>query len=166
MVTKGLIIVSLILGIFAGVQTMRLSAEKRDHAETIAEWDKQTAAIEKAAKEAEKAARTEETRRSTELTRIANESLKDAENARRDASNARAASDRLRVQLAALSSRQASSNPETSRSGESVKDSSAFDLLIGMLTRHTRELVEVGEYADRLRIAGETCERSYEALTQ
>jgi hypothetical protein len=41
-----------------------------------------------------------------------------------------------------------------------------LDLLVGVLQRHSDELVGVGEYADRLMVAGSACERSYDALTR
>lgn len=40
------------------------------------------------------------------------------------------------------------------------------DLFLNLLDRHTRELVEVGEYADKLKAAGLMCEQSHDPLTQ
>lgn len=46
----------------------------------------------------------------------------------------------------------------SSERGPSKQDQTTFDLFIGMLDRHTKELEEIGGYADKLRIAGLACE--------
>jgi hypothetical protein len=157
----------LALGIAAGVQTMRLSGEKADHADTKAQHALALQVMAEAARKAESDAREEEQRRAAEAQKAANEAEQALVSARKDAASAAAAGERLRVQLATLTASlgKGSGNPSTPATSPSVKDSTALDLLANMLARHTAELVEVGEYADGLRIAGQTCERAWESLT-
>lgn len=56
--------------------------------------------------------------------------------------------------------------PTIGQSGPSERDRSAFDLFINMFDRHSRELVSVGNYADRLKAAGLKCERDSDAWSQ
>lgn len=85
--------------------------------------------------------------------------------AKRDAADAARAADGLR---AALNRYRAATgpaaNPGIAGAGPGLAGRDPLDLFIGMLTRHTAELVAVGEYADQVRAAGVTCERSYDAL--
>lgn len=67
------------------------------------------------------------------------------------AASAGDAAARLRAQLDKLQ--------RTPRPGPGKQGADPLDLLIGMLTRHTGELVAVGRYADQLRISGLACER-------
>jgi hypothetical protein len=152
---------------FIGLQSVRLANERTAHSETRAEHANQRTDWQRESRVAVETARAEEQRRTAAVQKEANE----AENARLVAeSNAAAAADagqRMRGQLAALTARlrSATSGPAAPAAGPGVEGSDALDLLAGMLTRHSQELVDVGKYADRLRIAGQTCERSYDALT-
>lgn len=47
---------------------------------------------------------------------------------------------------------------EAAKRSQSKQDQATFDLFVGMLDRHTRELEEIGGYADKLRLAGLMCE--------
>lgn len=85
--------------------------------------------------------------------------------ARRDADAARTTADSMRAALARYrATTGAATDPGAAGAGQGEQDSTALDLLAGMLTRHTAELVEVGAYADQLRAAGLTCERSADSL--
>lgn len=68
--------------------------------------------------------------------------------------------DRLikRLQYTARTQTCSNQTTKTSERGPSKSDQATFDLFIDMLDRHTRELKEVGEYADKLRSAGLRCE--------
>lgn len=151
----------------AGVQTLRLASERTAHGATRTQHAEQRTAWERETRVAVEAARTEEQRRTAAVQKEANE----ADRLRLVAeSNAAAAADvgqRLRGQLAALTARlrSATNNSPAPVAGPGVEGSDALDLLAGMLSRHSQELVEVGSYADRLRVAGQTCERAYDALT-
>ena len=48
---------------------------------------------------------------------------------------------------------------------QSVENQATFDLFAELLDRHTRELQEVGSYAEQLKIAGLACEKSYDAVS-
>lgn len=98
---------------------------------------------------------------------IAKDGQDELDAARRNGADAERAAAGLRLALNRLSAT-AKPAPDTSPAGTSPsqQDSSALDLLTGMLTRHTAELVEVGNYADQLAAAGGTCERSADALTK
>ena len=63
--------------------------------------------------------------------------------------------------LRKLSNSTAGANKQTETDGKrgpSEYDSATFDLLFRLFDRHSKELVEVGEYADKLKAAGLTCE--------
>lgn len=82
-----------------------------------------------------------------------------------DLAASRAAADSLRS-AAASAARRACPRPASASTGQGQSDTAALDLLVDVLHRHSQELVAVGEYADRLRIAGRACERAYDALAQ
>lgn len=105
-----------------------------------------------------------EVARQTENERIAREAqeqVKTAEAASRDAADA---ASRLRDRVASLlrAQRAAGASPGPVVGGSAA--AAPGDLLAGVLDRHSRELVEVGRFADASRIAGLACEASYEAL--
>lgn len=50
--------------------------------------------------------------------------------------------------------------------GPSEQDRDTFDMFIYLLTRHSRELTEVGNYATKLVSAGLTCERIYDEIRE
>jgi len=52
----------------------------------------------------------------------------------------------------------ATQTTEAAERSQSKQDQTTFDLFVGMLDRHTRELEEIGGYADKLRLAGLMCE--------
>lgn len=114
---------------------------------------------------AEKAERTKERTRTDNVNQEANHAQAQINTLEPAVAGGRAAADRLPVAARAAARRAcpspAAANPIPAQSGPD-----ALDLLAEVLHRHSRELVEVGEYADRLRIAGVACERSYEAVAR
>jgi len=82
-----------------------------------------------------------------------------------DLAASRAAADGLRSAAASAARRACPSAPAAS-TGQGQPSADPLDLLVDVLHRHSQELVAVGEYADRLRIAGQACEASYDALTK
>lgn len=78
--------------------------------------------------------------------------------------DARSAADSLR-NAAASAVRRARARAAPADTGPAQPGQDPLDLLADVLHRHSVELVEVGEYADRLRIAGLACERAYHALS-
>lgn len=55
-----------------------------------------------------------------------------------------------------------SSAPSTGSRGPSKQDQATFDLFIELLAGHSKELVEIGKYAEELKGAGLMCEKSYD----
>jgi outer membrane murein-binding lipoprotein Lpp len=119
-----------------------------------------------AARIAEHAARAEEARRNAERDKTIQEAKDAQENAQSAAADARAAADGLRARVAALvaAGRPAAGNSQPVGRGSREQDQAALDLLAGLLDRRSGELVDVAEYADRLKIAGLACERQYDGL--
>ncbi len=119
------------------------------------------AAAQQAQLKAVTAARTEEQRRTAAQSEIANEASKQRDAARADAATAASAADGLRKQVAALVSRAGHSAPAA---GSAPADD-PIGVLADVLERADQRAGELAEYADRARIAGQQCERSYDALT-
>ncbi|KQP43900.1 DUF2514 family protein [Pseudorhodoferax sp. Leaf274] len=84
-----------------------------------------------------------------------------------DLAASRGAADRLRIAAAdaARRARQTRAASAAASASPGVAAADPLDLLVGVLQRHSDELVRVGAYADQLRVAGETCERISDALT-
>lgn len=121
----------------------------------------------------EKTAKAAEAFRATEsmwqksIEGIARDGQDKIDTARRDAAGARAAADSLRKALGRFRApARATENSSPAGTSPGQQDSGALDLLANVLTKHTAELVAVGNYADQLAAAGGTCERSADALTK
>lgn len=125
------------------------------------EHDKEVAAKAKAS--AVQAAQIEYQRRADKQTEIAKDAETQRSKALGDAFVARAQSDGLRRELAAYAGRYKASNPATTGGGAATGD--ALDLLTDLLGQSVGNSQALAEYADRARIAGQACERSYNALT-
>lgn len=108
-------------------------------------------------------ARLEEQRRTRAQTGIADAAKKDADGARLDARDAGAAADRLRKRvdqlLAAVRAGQNSAAPSGSASA-----GDPLGVLADVLEKSDRRTGILAEYADEARIAGQACERAYDAL--
>lgn len=103
-----------------------------------------------------------------ESDRIARQQQKDAEDAskkrdqaRADAAAAASIADGLRKQVAELIERSRGS----AASARGPATGNALDLLADVLGRADERAGQLAEYADRARIAGQQCERDYDALT-
>ncbi|MGH6627704.1 MAG: DUF2514 family protein [Burkholderiaceae bacterium] len=95
---------------------------------------------------------------------MANAATKEAESARADARDADAAAERLRVRVAQLiAAARVAGN--TAAPGTSSAAGDPLDVLANMFSRLDRRAGELAGYADAARIAGQACERSYDALT-
>ncbi|WP_051975366.1 DUF2514 family protein [Cupriavidus necator] len=108
-------------------------------------------------------ARAEEQRRTAAQTEIANAATKEAESARADARDADAAAERLRIRVAQLIAAARAGNTAAAGTGSAAGD--PLDVLANMFSRLDRRAGELAGYADSARIAGQACERSYDALT-
>lgn len=114
---------------------------------------------------AERAQRTEEQRRTAAVAKEATSAQ--TQTAALDASlpATRAASDGVRDAATGAASRaRARSCPATASARQPGGD--PIGLLVDVLGRADKRAGELAQYADRLRIAGVACERSYDALTQ
>ncbi|MCY1271599.1 hypothetical protein D9M68_223010 [compost metagenome] len=112
---------------------------------------------------ASEAARTEEQRRTAEQRGIANAAAKDRDQALADARTAGAVAEQLRVRAAQLAAAaRAAGNSATAGGSPAAGD--PLDVLTDVLSRADARAGELAAYADRARIAGQACERSYDAL--
>ncbi|KVH55294.1 hypothetical protein WK78_29510 [Burkholderia cepacia] len=103
-----------------------------------------------------------------ESDRIARQQQGNAENASNQREQARAAADAadaaansLRKQVAELLAR----TRDPAAPAGSAAAGGALDLLANVLGRADQRAGDLAEYADRARIAGQQCERDYDALT-
>ncbi|MBR8303684.1 DUF2514 family protein [Burkholderia dolosa] len=120
-----------------------------------------TAAAQKAQLEAVGAARAEEQRRTAAQSEIAKDANRQRTAALADAFAARAAAGSLQQRVDQLVA--AARHPAAAAGSPSTGD--AIDLLANVLGRADEAAGELAEYADRARIAGQQCERDYDALT-
>lgn len=109
-------------------------------------------------------ARIEEQRRTTAQTEIANDATKKLEGARADLAAANDVSGRMRQRIAELlAAGRTAGNPAPAGAGPATDD--PIGMLADVLGRADQRAGILAEYADVARIAGQACERSYDALT-
>ncbi|WP_241300444.1 DUF2514 family protein [Burkholderia stabilis] len=120
-----------------------------------------TVAAQKDQVKAVEAARTEEQRRTAAQSEIAKDANQQRTAALADAFAARAAAGSLqqRVDQLVAAGRHSASATGSPAAGD------ALDLLADVLGRADQRAGDLAEYADRARIAGQQCERDYDALT-
>ncbi|NSX15966.1 DUF2514 family protein [Cupriavidus taiwanensis] len=112
---------------------------------------------------ASEAARAEEQRRTAEQRGIANAAAKERDQALADARAAGAVAEQLRMRGAQLAAAaRAAGHSAAAGGGASAGD--PLDVLTDVLGRADKRAGELAEYADRSRVAGLACERSYDAL--
>ena len=99
----------------------------------------------------------------TKIDEVSNDAKQQIDSLQIDLADAGRAADRLRsaAKIAASRARENSGAADPG-AGQSCPDTA--DLLSTLLDRHSAELVAVGGYSDRLRIAGLACERAYDGL--
>ncbi|HDR8924497.1 TPA: DUF2514 domain-containing protein [Burkholderia vietnamiensis] len=146
-------LIAAILGASAGFEVEHLITARR-----IADM-KSDAAI--AQTKAVEAARIEEQRRTAAQTEIANDANQQRTAALADAFAARAAAGSLHQRVDQLVA--AARHPTVAAGGSTAGD--ALDLLADVLGRADQRAGDLAEYADHARIAGQQCERDYDALT-
>ena len=157
-------LVALVIGLLVGggIQQLRISSLKTEHATTLKNIAEQTS-------KAYEAVIAYKDSVSTQLTTIRADNAKQVQILNEQLKTTTAARDSYVVRLRKLSTTQPTSTstiPTTRSTSENKSNRATLDLFIDMLDRHTRELTEVGEYADRLREAGLMCEKSYDAHIQ
>ncbi|WP_261537092.1 DUF2514 domain-containing protein [Burkholderia multivorans] len=124
-----------------------------DQSATVADQAKQISDL--------KAERDEYQRRTAAQQEIANDANQQRTAALADAFAARAAAGSLQQRVDQLVA--AARHPVTTAGSPAAGD--ALDLLADVLGRADERAGELAEYADRARIAGQQCERDYDALT-
>lgn len=140
-----------------GLQTVRVAELKQDAADRRA-VDAESQRL------AERAQRTEEQRRTAAVTKEAEDAATRISELEADLRSARSGADRLRDAAAGAAGRaRANSCPATASARQPGDD--PIGLLVDVLGRVDQRAGDLAEYADRLRIAGIACERSYDALT-
>ncbi|WP_080647785.1 DUF2514 family protein [Variovorax atrisoli] len=140
-----------------GLQTVRVSELQQAAAERRA-VDAESQRL------AERAQRTEEQRRTAAVAQEASNAQTRIASLEDDLQRARAASDGVRSAAAGAAGR-ARANSCPAAAGTRQHGDDALGLLVDVLGRADQRAGELAEYADRLRIAGVACERSYDALT-
>ncbi|KVF08998.1 hypothetical protein WJ04_09215 [Burkholderia vietnamiensis] len=120
-----------------------------------------TIAAQKAQLDAVTAARAEEQRRTAAQSEIAKDANQQRTAALADAFAARAAAGSLQQRVDQLVA--AAHHPATASGSPATGD--ALDLLADVLGRADERAGELAAYADAARIAGQQCERDYDALT-
>ncbi|MCA8087491.1 DUF2514 family protein [Burkholderia cenocepacia] len=120
-----------------------------------------TVAAQKAQLAAVDAARAEEQRRTAAQQEVAENAAKQRDQARADAAAAASAADGLRKQVAVLVER--SRHPATSAGSQAAGD--PIGVLADVLGGVDDRAGELAAYADAARIAGQQCERDYDALS-
>ncbi|HDR9026969.1 TPA: DUF2514 domain-containing protein [Burkholderia vietnamiensis] len=146
-------LIAVLLGASAGFEVEHLISARR-----IADMKSEAATAQAKAVEA---ARTEEQRRTAAQSEIANDANQQRTAALADAFAARAAAGSLQQRVDQLVA--AARHPTAATGSPAAGD--ALDLLADVLGRADQRAGELAEYADTARIAGQQCERDYDALT-
>lgn len=160
----GFLAALLALSVGVGVQSVRLSAEQRDHEATKAAHAEKMQTLERAARESEQAARAEEHRRMAALEGVIRETEQNLERARADAAAAADAGQRLRDRAAAIAAACRGPARHTAAAPPGPSASSPGDMLAFVQRRLDEAAGEIAGFADRAREAGRACEVSYDAV--
>lgn len=138
--------------------------EKSRHAQTRAEFAEARAEAAAATARYEAAQRTEESRRAAAVTEARNEATKELERARADGAAADAAGGRLRSALDIAARALASCGDP--RVADGSAPAPATGRVLADVQRRIDEAAGIlAAHADRSRVAGQACERSYDSLT-
>lgn len=140
-----------------GLQTVRVAELKHDAAD-------QRAAAAEARMLADRAQRTEEQRRAAAVAKESTDAQTRIASLEDDLRNATGAADSLRAAAAGAAVR-ARARACSTPASPGQHDSEPIGVLVDVLGRADQRAGELAELADRLRIAGLACERSYDALT-
>ena len=160
----GAIVLALVLGALLLVQTnklhnseMSLAQAKVEHAKTLKDIAELTA-------KAAQAVQQQSDLWAVAQEKNANETLEKLSRANTDRNNAVLVSARLQERVSALvaEARRASQNPSIESSVEATED--PIGVLAELFGRAVSRARFLAHYADTARIAGQSCERDYEAL--
>lgn len=150
--------VFVIAGVLAalGVQTMRLDRAQNN----LAQYKLEVVTL---AKEQERANREKEQQQQKDYDDAAKAAREENDALQKDVSRLADVSDGLRDDLAAFK-RRAKQNPAPSNGRKSEPSSDPLDLLAQLFTRSGEVNTELARYADSLKLAGATCERSADKI--
>lgn len=162
----GALVLGTALAVYGGLHHLYKSGYAAGAAHVQQQFDAAKEAAEQKRLADVQAARAEEQRRTNAQAEIANEATKQAAAAAADAVAAGAAADSLRARVARLvAAARASDHPAAAGTGPGQSGGDPLDVLVDVLGRSDKTSGELAGYADRLRVAGLTCERDYDALT-
>lgn len=153
MMSKPLLIALVVLTVLLGLQTLRLSAAKTEHAQQLAEWADATRA-------ASEQYRAVEQKRAEAQRKVVQDAAAQVDLARRDAGRARLAHDRLRD--AAFTASGAASDSAAAGAGAATGGSGL--VLANVLVGVDGAAGELASALDEARAAGLACERAYDSL--
>lgn len=157
-ISKAAIACVLVVGAAAALQTYRLRVAELDHLAQQVDWERESGRAVRAAFD-EGNRRTAAVQTEVENARKKNDALAG------DLAGAAAAGRSLRDELAAARARActAPGNPTTPGGGQTAE---ATERMLADVQRRLDEAAErIAEYADKARIASETCSGSYHSLT-
>lgn len=152
-------------GVLLGAQTLRLHSAQLDAATTRTAQADTLRNIADLTAKAERAVRDAETQRAQALEKIAHDTQKQIDSARTDAATAARAADSLRGQLALYIAAARAASPGASASSPGPATGDPLDLLAKLYSEADDRAGQLAVYADAARIAGQACERAYDALT-
>lgn len=111
--------------------------------------------------------RTEEQRRQNEINQVTADAQTQLDKARLDAANAQSAADKLQLTIATIRRQLAASETSKLSSATSTGKAraTATDMFAQLLIESDRAAGEYAAAADRARIAGLACERSYDSIS-
>lgn len=168
---KGYAATALLAAVAAGAFAWRIQAGRADRAQArmavqlaLAEsrYAQEREAQTQAVLSAVEAARQESGRRLAAMEKEREHARKQAAAAAADAAGLRADLERMRARADALVA--AASGPDSSLAGTGAPRDASADMLAYLLGRVVDRAAALAGIADRARIAGLSCERSYEAL--
>lgn len=150
---------------FAGYQTHRADRAELALANKVTELaNARTEAAQAQAKQIAEHRAKESTWRTNQAEAVHAEVLK-TQAARAAAARESAAARSLSSELARVAARGRAAAADPGASADSQAAATASAVLADLLGRCSQRRSELAQYADSARIAGETCQRSYEALT-
>lgn len=136
-------------------QSLALDALKAEHAQYVA-------GVERAARQATDAARARELRRQREIDEVRNHAQDQIRLASADAAVAASAADSLQQQVDRLLAGRAACNTRVTQGSAAVRD--LTDMLADLRRRADERAGQLAQIADASRIAGQACEKAYDAL--
>lgn len=143
------------LVILLGIQTHRLDNAQTAHAEYVA-------GIEAQAKQASELARQTEQKHQQAIEQVRTDAQKQMQVAAADVVNAQSAADSLQRQVSKLLASRAALNSKVAAGSSTIRDLTT--VLADLRQRADQRAGELAAIADAGRIAGISCEKSYDAL--